>query len=182
MQLTAHVQQMAQYNQVMNQQVYHACASLSNEALNQDRGAFFHSILGTLNHLVVGDTLWLQRFFSAGIGLQALAPISQLPPPRSLDAVLFTELTELARRRELLDQGLLALSREVDEASLHRTITYKNSKGVPASKNLFSLVMHLFNHQTHHRGQVSTLLTQLDLDIGVTDLVVLLPDEESVGS
>ena len=122
MKLVDHVQQMAEYNHLMNQKIYTACEALSAEALAQNRGAFFGSILGTLNHLAVCDTLWLK-----------------------------TSLSELKSRRELLDQALLGFGKEVSESALHGTITYGNTKGITSSKVFFSLVMHLFNHQTHHR-------------------------------
>jgi len=172
--LVDHVQQMAEYNHLMNQKVYTACAALSAETLAQNRGAFFKSILGTLNHLVVGDTLWLKRFYAADLNLVSLESVNNLPQPQALDSMLFTNLSELKNRRELLDQALLAFGNEVSESALHGTITYRNTKGIASTKVFFSVVMHLFNHQTHHRGQITTLLSQLEIDVGVTDLVAII--------
>lgn len=165
---------MAEYNHLMNQNIYSACATLSGEVLAENRGAFFGSILGTLNHLVVGDTLWLKRFHAAGFNLISLESVNNLPQPEGLDSILFTNLSELKSRRELLDQALLAFGKEVSESALHGTITYRNTKGISSTKVFFSVVMHLFNHQTHHRGQITTLLSQLEIDVGVTDLVAII--------
>jgi uncharacterized damage-inducible protein DinB len=176
--LVDHVQQMAEYNHLMNQNIYAACEALSHEVLTQNRGAFFGSILGTLNHLVVGDTLWLKRFYAADLKINSLEPVKNLPRPEALDSILFTNLPELKSRRELLDQALLAFGKEVSEPALHNTITYKNTKGAESTKVFFSVVMHLFNHQTHHRGQITTLLSQLEIDVGVTDLVAIIPNTQ----
>jgi uncharacterized damage-inducible protein DinB len=174
MQLVEHVRQMAEYNHWMNQKLYEACGKLSDVQLSENRGAFFGSVLGTLNHLVVGDTIWLKRFASAKIS--ALDVMSEIPNPEALNSILFDSLPSLQVRREQLDQVLIAFSCQVTEAALQDTITYKSFKGVASSKVFFSLLMHLFNHQTHHRGQVSTLLSQLGIDVGVTDLVSIIPN------
>lgn len=167
---------MAEYNHLMNQNIYAACEALSNEALVQNRGAFFGSILGTLNHLIVADTLWLKRFYAAGLKCISLESVKNLPQPEALDSMLFTNMSELKNRRELLDRAILSFVNEVTEPALHSTITYKNAKGVSSNKVFFSVLMHLFNHQTHHRGQITTLLSQLEIDVGVTDLVAIIPN------
>ena len=167
---------MTEYNHLMNQRIYNACSGLSAEVLAQNCGAFFGSILGTLNHLAVGDTLWLKRFYAADLNLISLEPVNNLPLPEALDSILFTNLPKLRGRRELLDQALLDFGNEVSESALHGTITYRNTKGMASTKVFFSVVMHLFNHQTHHRGQITTLLSQLQIDVGVTDLVAIIQD------
>lgn len=176
MQLVEHVRQMAEYNHWMNQKLYEACAKLSAEQLSENREAFFSSVLGTLNHLVVGDTVWLKRFASTGIS--ALEVMNDIPYPEALDSLLFNNLSELMVRREQLDQVLLAFANQVTEVILQSAITYKSFKGLESSKVFFSLLMHMFNHQTHHRGQVSTLLSQFGVDVGVTDLVAIIPNVE----
>jgi uncharacterized damage-inducible protein DinB len=181
MQLSEHVHQMAQYNQWMNQKLYEACEKISPEQLSENRGAFFGSILGTLNHLVVADTICLKLLVSARISRNTLSAMKQIPYPKALNDILFNNLKELKNRREQLDQLLLAFSEELQKApetTLQKAITYKNTKGVSSNKCLFSLLMHLFNHQTHHRGQITTLLSQLGIDIGITDLVTILPNIE----
>jgi uncharacterized damage-inducible protein DinB len=167
---------MAEYNQWMNQKLYEACAKLPAAVIAENRGAFFGSILGTLNHLLVGDTVWLKRFASTGIS--ALEVMNRVPHPESLDSILFDKFEELKTRREEIDQVILNFAVQVTETELQSTISYKSFKGVESKKVLFSLLMHFFNHQTHHRGQVTTLLSQLDIDFGVTDLLILIPNFE----
>lgn len=177
MSVCEHVRLMASYNEWMNGQVYVAAATLPEEELALDRQAFFGSILGTLNHLVVADTIWLKRFCGHGAGFEALAPVKSLAMPTSLDQILHPDLDSLRAKRRILDNVILALAAEVTENDLARTLHYTSTKGVPAAKNFFSVLMHFFNHQTHHRGQVSTLLFQAGVDVGVTDLITRIPDE-----
>ena len=177
MHLKDHVCLMADYNQWMNQKVYEAAGTLPEHVLHENKGAFFGSIFGTLNHIAVADTLWLQRFAAALQSHQVLCQITELPPPESLDTLVCETFMPLKIRRQLLDETLSELADELSDAELSQTIRYTNSKGVESSKNLFSLLMHVFNHQTHHRGQVTTLLSQSAVDVGITDLVFIIPDK-----
>lgn len=170
----------------MNTKLYDAAATLSPADLVADKGAFFGSILGTMNHLVLGDTLWLQRFAllanSNNAGAEshptphpALASVSQLPKPKTLNAILFTDLAALRQRRMLLDAAISSWVAALTDDDLAQNMLYTNMLGTPQCKHMGSLLLHFFNHQTHHRGQVTTLLTQAGVDIGVTDLVALIP-------
>ncbi|GAB2864218.1 DinB family protein [Pseudoduganella ginsengisoli] len=173
---TSYVRKMAEYNAWMNAKVYEAAARLPPAELAQDRGAFFGSILGTLNHLVVADTIWLKRFAAHPAQFTALDPVRALALPQQLNAVLFTDLAEMTVHRVWLDGVISAFADALTEADLASSLHYANTKGVPFTRQLGGVMMHFFNHQTHHRGQVSTLLTQAGVDIGVTDLLLLIPD------
>ena len=173
-----HVRLMASYNAWMNTKLYQAAGKLSAEELSRDRGAFFRSIIGTLNHILVGDTLWLKRFAKHPASYPELQVVSDLPHPVSLDEILFTDLGDLTRRRELLDGAITNWANAVTDVDLQHVLHYANSKGVVADKRCYGLVMHFFNHQTHHRGQATTLLSQAGVDVGVTDLLMLIPNQE----
>jgi uncharacterized damage-inducible protein DinB len=175
MKLNDHVRLMAEYNQWMNEKIYQAATELSLEQLSENKGAFFGSIMGTLNHIAVADIFWLKRFALALLEHKELDSIRQLPLPEALDSVLFAGLSELKAIRKMLDESLSAFANSVSEIELNSDISFKNTKGVVATKNLFSLLMHVFNHQTHHRGQVTTLFSQLGVDVGVTDLAAIIP-------
>lgn len=170
-----HVRLMATYNEWMNSRLYAACATLAPEALAADRKAFFGSIMGTLNHLLNADLIWLQRFAGHPARYRAL---DGLPAPRpALDAVRHTSFAPLAEERRRVDAAILALAAEVAETDLDHTLAGASLQGVPWARNFHSLLMHFFNHQTHHRGQVTTLLSQQGVDMGVTDLLALVPNE-----
>lgn len=176
---TSHICLMAAYNEWMNTKLIEAVKNLPTEELSADKKAFFGSILGSLNHLVVADIIWLKRFATHPANFAALAPIKNLPPPKSLDQLIFTDLQNLEERRKLLDKIVLAWAHTIAETDLDSILNYTNTKGIVANKNFFSLLMHFFNHQTHHRGQLTTLLSQSGIDIGVTDLLALIPDEST---
>ena len=171
---------MAEYNEWMNDKLYEAAMTLSDEELAANRMAFFGSIIGTLNHLVVGDTLWLKRFATHPANYSALELVNELPLPISLDQVAFTDIRSLSRHRKKLDQAIKNWARSIREEDLDYVMTYSNMKGIEAQKNYYSLVMNLFNHQTHHRGQTTTLLTQANVDVGVTDLLAIVPNESAI--
>jgi uncharacterized damage-inducible protein DinB len=171
-----HIALMAQYNAWMNRRLFEVCATLSEDALKLDRKAFFGSIHGTLNHILAGDTIWMQRFATHPAYAGVLAPIAQLTSPYALNSVLFEQFDALATHRTWFDAQVLAWAGTISEAELDFELQYTNKSGVTSKRNFFSLVMHFFNHQTHHRGQVTTLLSQAGLDVGVTDLLMLIPN------
>ena len=172
-----HFRMMAEYNGCMNARLYEVAGKLSRDDFLRERGAFFGSVMGTLNHLVVTDTMWLKRFAVHPSNPPALEPIRALPQPTALNQVLFTELAELAPRRKLIDSAIKAWAEGLTQADLDHVLHYANSKGVKSQKRMSKLVTHLFNPQTHHRGQASTLLFQAGHDVGATDLLVLIQNE-----
>lgn len=171
---TEHIALMANYNQWMNRKLYDAALTLTDAALAMDRQAFFGSILGTLNHLALGDTVWLKRFAQHPAGFSALAPMQTVATPADLKQLAFADIRELATYRTWLDQLIVDWSHTVQEIDLDHRLHYSNMRSVSADKNFFSLLVHFFNHQTHHRGQATTLLTQAGLDVGTTDLLALI--------
>lgn len=174
----SHVRLMASYNQWMNERLYAAAATLPEAVLAADRKAFFGSVLGTFNHLVNGDIIWLKRFAAHPAGFAALAPVPALPQPVGLNAPRAETLAGLAPLRRELDGIILGLAAELEDAHLDAVLTWTNSKGETSHKKFGGLLDHFFNHQTHHRGQVTTLLSQEGVDFGATDLLLLVPNEE----
>ncbi len=148
---------MATYNQWMNQQLYAVCANITERDRKSDRGAFFKSIHGTLNHLVVADRIWLGRF-------------TQQPFSAQLDQELYSDFSELQAQREVLDRTIVDWAQNLTSDWLTADLTYTNSSGSTRTLPHWLLVTHMFNHQTHHRGQLTTLIHQLGYAPGVTDL------------
>lgn len=166
---------LASYNASMNGRLYAAAASLPKEALSADRGAFFGSVIGTLNHIVAGDTIWLRRFMGHPADFASLKAMAGMPAPAGLAHIFSDDLDALLAHRVRLDAVISALAAEVSDDDLGQALAYRNARG-GFSKHFGSLLLHLFNHQTHHRGQASTLLTQAGVDIGVTDLLEWIPE------
>ena len=157
---------MADYNRWMNQRLYAIAARLSDDDRRRNRGAFFKSIHGTLNHLLVADWLWLSRMTG-----EPNAVIS-------LDQELYTDFDELARARVTADDRIDRFVASLTPVRLAEFIAYRRLSGNRAEivQPLSLALMQLFNHQTHHRGQVSTLLMQCGIDPGVTDLPAMPAD------
>lgn len=166
---------LASYNADMNGRLYAAAATLPQEALDADRGAFFGSIMGTLNHIVAGDTVWLRRFMEHPSDFASLKPMAGIPAPSGLAHRYSDDLASLREQRVRLDAIITAFSAEVSDSDLAQPLSYRNARG-DNRKHFGSLLLHFLNHQTHHRGQASTLLTQSGVDIGVTDLLEWIPD------
>ena len=177
MSLKTNFELMASYNQRMNKNIYEAASKLSHNELSENRGAFFKSIIGTLNHILVGDTIWLKRFSNHPSQLRALDYVRSLQSPQSLDIILHPEFDSLLEQRIKMDCIILDFTHELSEEILSSALSYSNTKGKSFSKNFGLLIQHFFNHQTHHRGQLSTLLSQAGLDIGITDLLICIPNE-----
>ncbi|XLZ68161.1 DinB family protein [Massilia sp. SR12] len=175
---TAHFTLLARYNEWMNLKLYAAAAQLPPGALAADRGAFFGSLLATLNHIAVGDTIWLKRIAAHPQFAAALAPLAALPMPAALDQPLFDSFEALQGRRAWLDRLILDWAEGLAEADLDAVISYRRMNGESNHRQLGLLLLHVFNHQTHHRGQATTLLSQAGVDVGATDLLLLVPEAE----
>ena len=168
---------MAEYNRWMNQRIIEAALRLPPSEITKDRGAFFGSLLQTLNHIAVADTIWLNRFARHPNASDLRANLAGFPVPGSLRQELASSLQDLRIHRSALDEIIVTWAGSLTEGQLGETLNYTNMSGVVQSKNFGALVQHFFNHQTHHRGQASTLLFQAGVDVGVTDLLAVIPNE-----
>lgn len=166
---------LAEYNQLMNQRQFAAAAQLSKDELEKDMGAFFHSVLGSLNHILVGDILWLKRFAEHPSCASSLSVLSMMEKPQSLDAILFRDFNQLSEQRQQMDQIIVDWIRDLSDSDLDDCIYYTSMAGKTFNKPFSSLITNLFMHQVHHRGQVTTLLSQCGVDFGDTDLIEIIP-------
>ena len=162
---TKYIKTMAQYNLWQNNSLYQAADTLSANERLKDRGAFFGSIHGTLSHLLWGDQIWLSRF--AGTPKPAVASI---PESNSMVA----DWDELSAQRKTMDQRILDWANGLADADVTGDLTwFSGAVGREVSKPKGMLITHMFNHQTHHRGQVHAMLTQAGARPDDTDLFIL---------
>jgi uncharacterized damage-inducible protein DinB len=166
---------MADYNLWMNDKVYAAAETLSADAFERDRGAFFGSIAGTLEHLLGVDVLWLKRFRKTALGA-GLGAIEAIAAPTEPDVRMFPTLAAMRECRIVLDRLIIDWIGGLAATDLGGPLAYRRMNGDRHVKPAVPVLMHFFNHQTHHRGQVTTLLTQAGVDVGVTDLVAMVAD------
>ena len=153
---------MASYNRWMNERLYDCCGSLSEAERKRDVGAFFKSIHGTLNHLLLGDRIWLGRFTGKAFAA------------KSLDQELYSDFDRLRSERRVTDVALSHWIASLCESDLAGPLSYESLVNpAPRQLPIWLAVTHFFNHQTHHRGQLTTLLAQRGIDPGITDLIGL---------
>ena len=163
-----YAQLMTQYNRWMNCKLYGACERLSDSERKTDRGAFFGSIHATLNHLIWGDYTWLGRF------TQGTRLAKEYPTGVRGGIDLYPDWDALKAARVMMDQDLAIWSMALDTEWLARDFSwYSGLAQATRTKPAWLLVTHLFNHQTHHRAQVGTLLRQQGIDPGETDLMLM---------
>lgn len=158
--MKAHFDSLARYNEWANRRLYAAAADLSDAQYRTDRGAFFKSMHGTLNHLLVTDRIWMRRITGEG------------DAPDRLDAILFDDLSQLRIAREAEDARIVDHVTGLTEAQLAGVIRYRRvSTPDLYEQQLAPALAHLFNHQTHHRGQAHAILTGLVGRAPVLDLL-----------
>jgi len=143
-----HFAMMAAYNRWANRLVYDSAADLEAGDLDRATGAFFGSLMATLNHVLVADRIWMKRFTGEG------------DAPSRLDAILHRGLPELRAAREAEDARIVSWIDGLDEAAFSGRFTYLTATDMrTVSQRLAPALAHFFNHQTHHRGQCHVMLT-----------------------
>ena len=150
--MKSHFSKMANYNAWANARLYGTARDLPDASYRQGVGAFFGSLHGTLNHLIVTDRIWMHRF--TGIGDQLT----------TLNAILFEDLASLAQARQELDTKIIQFVDGLSDNDIGKVLDYSTTSGIPQRYPLGDLLIHLFNHQTHHRGQAHTILTVLGVE------------------
>jgi uncharacterized damage-inducible protein DinB len=157
--------QYALYNRLANVTLYAACADLSEADRRRDLGAFFRSVHGTLNHLLLGDRIWMARFEGGS------------HPSTDLGSILHEEFAVLRAARQEMDRRIEAFFADPPIGFFARSLRYVNNSGFDSQDPVEVILPHFFNHQTHHRAQVHTMLSQLGRNPPVLDLHrVLRPD------
>lgn len=156
------VQSLAEYNRWMNQRLYAVCAELPDDERRRDRGVFFRSIHGTLNHLLLADRVWMARFQGGTFKVAGL------------DQELYADFAELSAERERTDAAIVEWAASLSDDILAGELRYTSIVNPePRVYDMWLAVTHFFNHQTHHRGQLTAMLSQCGKDYGITDLIWL---------
>ncbi len=140
-------EQLAAYNKWANARLYEAALALDEAQYRRDVSAFFKSVHGTLNHLLVADRIWMKRLTGEG------------EHPDKLNAIIHEDRRELALSRADEDDRIIRFVGSLDEAALSGVLKYATTSGKPFEQPRMDILSHLFNHQTHHRGQAHTILS-----------------------
>jgi uncharacterized damage-inducible protein DinB len=173
MDLVTQYKTLAQYNTRMNRSIYTVCESLSDEERKRDLHAFFGSVHRTLNHLLLADRLQLGRFIGPD-HTQSLDESGKAIDVRSLNQQLYANFDELWRERQKTDAQIQTWAGTLTPELLAREVEYTAMSSPGRYRvSIWVMVTHFFNHQTHHRGQVTAMLSQLGRDVGVTDFMAM---------
>lgn len=153
---------LSEYNRWMNAQLYRVCAAIPDEERRRDMGAFFRSLHGTFNHLLLADRVWMGRLTGEPFHVDSLAQ------------ELYADFDTLRQEREREDRRIMTWVGHLEEKDLDRVISYTSIVDKQSRRFRIEIVLtHLFHHQTHHRGQATTLISQLGHDFGETDLAFM---------
>ncbi len=166
--MNQHFRMFAGYNDWANRRIYQAAASLADAEYRADRGAFFGSLHGTLNHILVADRIWMKRFTGEG------------ETYRQLDLILFDNLPELRSAREAEDRRIATYVDALDPPALAGTFSYRTIVSpMDMTQPLAPALAHFFNHQTHHRGQAHALISAIAGRDAAPSLDLILFQRES---
>jgi uncharacterized damage-inducible protein DinB len=162
-----HFMMLAAYNQWANERIYEAADDLDDAEYNRDTGAFFKSMNGTLNHLLVADRVWLKRFTGEG------------DAPSALDAVIHSDFNKLRAARQAEDKRIVQWVGSLADKAFAGRFTYMTVTDMRTiSQRLAPALTHLFNHQTHHRGQAHMILTVFGRPSVTLDLIYFQRTED----
>lgn len=158
-----HFAMMANYNHWANVRLYDMAAGLPDELYRKPVGVYFKSLHGTLNHLLTADRIWMHRLEGKG------------DHPGKLNATIHDDLASLREARFAEDQRIINFVGTLDDADFEKPWDYKTLNGTPQRHCVREILAHLFNHQTHHRGQAHAALTLLGVsEPAPLDLLVML--------
>jgi uncharacterized damage-inducible protein DinB len=158
--MLTYFEMMAAYNDWANRRLYDACAQLEEDDFHAGLGAFFGSLHGTLNHMLVADRLWMARFLGEPV------------PDLVLDSILHERFTDLRKAREQQDAAITAFIGDLDAGALERELDYTTMvRPGQVRQPLWAALAHVFNHQTHHRGQCHAMLTRIAMEAPSFDLI-----------
>ena len=164
-----HINLLAEYNRWMNQQLYAVCSEIPDAERKRDMKAYFRSIHGTFNHLLLVDRLWMGRLTETPFVIDSLAQ------------ELHSDFVQLQLAREQEDLRIARWVSQLTAAGLDRVVDYISALDrQPRRFRVEDILLHLYHHQTHHRGQITTLISQLGYDFGETGLA-FMPGMPKIG-
>jgi len=172
--LTDNFRMMAKYNQRMNEQLLTVCEKLTSEQLHQQTNSFFSTVLCYWNHLLFGDLIMLSRLVDNGIVDVEPSILKSLPTAKSINDQFVNNLAELKLLRSRVDEIYVNITQEFTSDCCDKIVSYTTTDGGVLEKTVGEFCQHIFNHQTHHRGQLTCILSQFGLDFGCTDFPMIV--------
>ena len=167
---------MALYNQRINEQLMANCLALSNELLEKETHSFFPNIMSYWNHILFGDLILLRRLALNHIARLTPQTLSALPTPESPQDIYCRKLSDFAYLRSQVDELIIQYCTNLTDDDCERFINYTTTEGESITKAIADVTQHIFNHQAHHRGQLTCVLSQFGVDYGCMDLPIIVSE------
>ncbi|HYA87106.1 MAG TPA: DinB family protein [Nitrospirota bacterium] len=163
---------LAQYNQIANQKMDGIIRNLSNAQWNQEFAGYFKTIKQLCSHIYISDYRWLKRF--GQFRDFQFTKDSLFDQDLNYNSKPFDDIADYISKREELDRKLIMFTGEITESDLEKIISFANAKGETVKKNVGGSILHIFNHQTHHRGMISLYLDMMKIDNDFSSLLPLV--------
>jgi uncharacterized damage-inducible protein DinB len=160
----------------MNAQLLACCRNLPDDKLAEDTKTFFPSIISYWNHLMFGDLIMMNRLASNEIGSLTVADLAIFPKPVSTQDTYFDNLSDIGNARHNIDTLIFEWCSTLTAKDCEQILTYRTTEGHKLSRRASDIIQHMFNHETHHRGQLTCILSLNNVDYGCTDLPVIVPE------
>jgi uncharacterized damage-inducible protein DinB len=174
--LAKNFRMMSLYNQRMNVQLMGNCLALSNDILEKETHSFFPNIISYWNHILFGDLILVGRLALNEIANLSPQDLSAFPTPKSPKDIYYSTLLDIAGLRAQVDELIIQYCSNLTEADCEKFITYTTTEGTSITKVVADVTQHIFNHQAHHRGQLTCVLSQFGVDYGCMDLPVIIAE------
>ncbi|OEE31478.1 DinB family protein [Vibrio anguillarum] len=165
---------MSEYNQWMNESLLSHLNKGIEPDIYEEKGSFWGSAFKTMSHIYTCDLMWLNRFTNVQSSYDLTESLSKFPHPTSNSTHYFETLNELSASRRKLDRVIADWVNSISDTEFDSNVVYQNSSGTEFSEPFASVLLHFFNHQTNHRGQVTTLISQSGDNSYCTDLLALI--------
>ncbi len=176
MSLAKNFRMLSLYNQRINTQLMDCCLTLPSDIIEKETDSFFANIISYWNHILFGDLILLGRLASNEIAQLTLEDFTNFPSPKSPQDIYHSQLSDLAVLRKQLDALIIDYCTNLTEEDCEKFITYTTTEGDSITKAIADVTQHIFNHQTHHRGQLTCVLSQFGVDYGCMDLPVIVSE------
>jgi len=165
------VKLLARYNSETNLKMNEKISVLNEKSWEARFPGYYPSIRAVCNHLYIADFNWLKR--TSGLRIFEYGNHDVFKESLSLSSEAFATTHEYIKKRNVLDCLFLAMAKEVTDEDFERSLRYKNFKGEEQEKNFGNLLLHVFNHQTHHRGMISLYLEMIGIQNDFSNLLSL---------
>lgn len=167
---------MSLYNQRINTQLIQCCQALPTSILKKETHSFFTNIVSYWNHLLFGDLILLKRLALNNVAQLSMDDFGDFPSPNSPNDIYYQDLLDIVDLRKRVDALIIRYCQNLSDKDCEQFISYTTTEGEQITKAVSDVTQHIFNHQTHHRGQLTCVLSQFGVDYGCMDLPVIVAE------